>query len=122
MIDVISHKNKQYTKRRLRSKKHLKSSAERPRLIVTKTNKYIYAQVIDDSNHTVICSISSVSKEMADKKLGKDIESAKVLGTAIAKKLKSKKIDKVVFDRNGYQYHGKIKALADSCREGGIQF
>jgi large subunit ribosomal protein L18 len=122
MIDVIAHKNVQYTKRRLRSKKHLKTAADRPRLIVTKTNKYIYAQVIDDATHKVICSISSVSKEMADKKLGKSIESAKVLGEAIAKKLKSKKIDKVVFDRNGYLYHGKIKALADSCREGGIQF
>ncbi|OHD55998.1 MAG: 50S ribosomal protein L18 [Spirochaetes bacterium GWF1_51_8] len=122
MIDIIAYKQGQYRKRRLRSKKHLKTSDERPRMVVTKTNKALYVNVIDDVKHTVLCSYSTRAKELGEKKLGKNIEAAKQVGAAIGKKLKALKIEKIAFDRNGYPYHGKIKALAEACREAGIQF
>ncbi len=121
MIDVVKAKNKRYVKTKLRSKKHLKMSTDRPRMIVTRSNKYLYVQVVD-VNNKVLASYSSISKDLAGKKLGNNIESAKKVGEGIAKKLKALKIDTIVFDRNGLLYHGKIKALADTCREAGIKF
>lgn len=120
MIDKVKVKKKRYEKRRLRSKKHLKMAADRPRMIINRSNKYLYVQVVDADNK-MLCSFSSLSKEL-DKKLGNNVESAKVIGTEIGKKLKAMKITKVVFDRNGLLYHGKVKALADACREQGIEF
>ena len=122
MINVTKSKHRRYAKRRLRSKKHLVSSAKRPRMLVFRSNHYLYVQVIDDDANKVLCSFSSLSTDLEGKKLGKNIESAKVIGKAVADKLKKLKIDSVVFDRNGYLYHGKIKALADTCREAGIKF
>lgn len=122
MINTLKQKNKIFAKRKLRSKKHLKSSAERPRMVIFRSNKYLYVQVIDDTTGKVLCSISSIAKELEGKKLGNNIESAKKIGEMIGKKLKKLKIEKVVFDRNGNLYHGKIKALAEACREQGIQF
>lgn len=121
MIDVLKAKNKRFVKTRLRSKKNLKLSAERPRMVVSRSNKYLYVQVID-INNKVLAAYSSLSKDLSGKKLGKNVESAKKIGEGIAKKLKALKIDSVVFDRNGLLYHGKIQALADSCREAGIKF
>ncbi len=120
MLDVVSVKKKRYEKRRLRSKKHLKYSDDKPRMVVKRTNKYIYVQVIDTQNK-VIASISSISKEFEGKKLSNNIDSAKIIGKKIAEKLKALKIKSVVFDRNGYIFHGKIKAIVEACREAGIK-
>lgn len=90
-------------------------------MVVYKSNKYLYVQIVDAENKVLGC-VSSISKELKDKKLGKNIASAEVIGQAVAEKVKALKIKKVVFDRNGYKYHGKVKALADACRKAGIQF
>lgn len=121
MIDIISGKIKRYQKRKLRSKKHIQVSEDRPRMVVFRSNKYLYVQVIDMSNK-VLASFSSLSSELGKEKLGSNIETARIIGQKIGEKLKSLKISKVVFDRNGYLYHGKIKALADACRDVGIEF
>ncbi len=121
MIDKVKNKNIRFEKKRLRSKKHLVITDTRPRLLIVRSNKYLYANVID-INNKVLASYSSISKDLEGKRLGNNIESAKKIGAGIAKKLKALKIDSVVFDRNGLLYHGKVKALADTCREAGIKF
>ena len=121
MIDIITNKVKRHKKRKLRSKKHLRISADRPRLTVFRSNKYLYAQVIDTTN-VVLASFSSVSNELGKSKLTNNIEAATIIGTKIGEKLKAHKITKVAFDRNGYLYHGKVKALAEACRAAGIEF
>lgn len=103
-------------KRRVRAK--VSGTIERPRLAVFKSLKSIYAQVIDDIAGKTLASakLSEIAKA------GNTIEGAKEVGKLIAKKCKEVKIENVVFDRAGYQYHGKVKALADGAREGGLQF
>lgn len=109
--------NKILRKSRIRSRLH--GTAERPRLSVTISNIHITAQLIDDSSHKTIAYVSSVG----DTKLkGTMTEKATAVGTEIAKKAKAAKISKVIFDRNGRLYHGRIKALADAAREGGLEF
>jgi len=96
-------------------------SAERPRLTVFRSNKQIYVQLIDDaSGHTVIAAGSS-EKAFADKKVTK-VEQAKLVGQLIAEKAMAAGITEVVFDRNGYLYHGRVKSLAEAAREGGLKF
>jgi len=121
MIDIITNKVKRFKKRKLRSKKHLRISADRPRMTVFRSQKYLYVQVINNTNK-VLASFSSISKEFEGKKLNNNIEAAKIIGTKIGEKLNSLNIKKVSFDRNGYLYHGKVKALADACRATGIEF
>ncbi len=112
-----------YERRRLRSKKKIKGTPERPRLVVFKSNRYLYVQAVDDINQTTIASASSLEKELKDElKSTKDKEAAKVVGNLIGKRLLEKKIDSVVFDRNGYLYHGRVKSLADGAREAGLKF
>ena len=106
-------------KRRIR--KTIIGTAERPRLSVFRSNKQIYVQLIDDSNGTVIVAASSRSKDTAETKVNK-IEQAKLVGTLIAEKAKATGIENVVFDRNGYLYHGRIKSLAEAARKGGLKF
>ncbi len=122
MIDLLKMRRKRMIKARRRSKRLLKASSDRPRMIIYRSRKYMYVQVVDDVKKKILLSISSIAKELKDKKLGKNIKSAKVLGKELGMKLKEKKIDSVCFDRNGFKYHGKIKALADACREEGIKF
>ncbi len=122
MIDILKRKRGKYLKAKARTKGSLSYSQERPRMLVYRSKKYLYIQVMDDVEGKVICSVSSISKELKDKKLGKNIKSAVVLGKEVGKKLKDMKINSVSFDRNGFKYHGKIKALADACREEGIKF
>lgn len=121
MIDVSKKKRERFEKAKKRSKKHLNVVSDKPKLLVYRSNKYLYAQVIDVSGKAIL-SVSSLTKELKGQKLGKNVASAKTLGKEIAKKLKEKKIGTVCFDRNGMKYHGRIKALADSCREEGIKF
>ena len=113
---------KRYLKRRKRSKKN-KGTEERPRLVVFKSNRYIYVQAVDDSKGVTIASASSLEKEVKESlNSTKNIDAAKKVGELIAKRLIEKKIEKVVFDRNGYIYHGRVKALADAAREAGLKF
>ena len=104
---------------RIRSK--LFGTKEIPRLCVFRSNKEIYAQIIDDEAKTTLCSASSLDKDLKIKN-GSNIEAAKVVGEAIAKKAKDKKIKKIVFDRGGYLYHGRVEALANAARENGLEF
>ena len=108
--------NRLRRKKRLRAK--ISGTTERPRLSVFKSLSNNYAQIVDDSKGITICSISDIKM----KKKATKTEKAKELGTEIAKIAKEKKIEKVVFDRNGYKYHGRIKAIADGAREGGLVF
>lgn len=121
MIDIMTNKVKRYKKRKLRSKKHLYITADRPRLTVFRSKKYLYAQVIDTTNK-VLVSFSSISNELGKEILSNNIQSATIIGTKVGEKLKVLNITKVAFDRNGYLYHGKVKALADACRATGIEF
>jgi large subunit ribosomal protein L18 len=103
---------------RVRTKLH--GTAERPRLAVYRSLKYIYAQVIDDSSGKTIAAASSREKDSGAK--GSNAAAAKAVGALIAKKAKDKGVTRVVFDRGGYVYHGNIKALADAARENGLEF
>ena len=104
---------------RIRSK--VVGTAEVPRLCVFRSNTGIYAQIIDDEAKTTLCSASTLDKDLKIKN-GSNIEAAKVVGEAIAKKAASAKIKKVVFDRGGYLYHGRVAALAEAARENGLEF
>lgn len=106
-------------KQRIRSK--LAGTSEIPRMSVFRSNKQIYAQIVDDNTGKTILSASSKEKEIADQKVNK-IDQAKLVGKSIAAKAKDKGIENVVFDRNGYLYHGRIKSLADAARENGLKF
>ncbi len=96
---------------------------ERPRLTVFRSAKHLYAQIIDDTDGKTLVSSSTVAKELKDKvKYGGNVEAAKVVGVALAEKAIAAGIAKVVFDRNGFRYHGRLKALADAAREKGLVF
>ena len=107
-------------RRRLRIRKKLTGTGERPRLCVFRSNQYIYAQVIDDTKQVVLCRASSF-KDKNLKKM-KKIEAARETGKQIAALALEKGIKKVAFDRAGYKYHGRIKALAEGAREQGLEF
>ena len=110
-------------RRKLRIRKKVNGTAERPRLSVFRSSKHIYAQVIDDVNGTTLAHASTLSKDLKGT-LEEDnkVEAAKKVGALIAKICKSKKIGRVVFDRNGYLYHGRVSALAEAAREAGLEF
>lgn len=124
----MSAKKNTKTTARLRKKKHIKKNifgtSERPRLVVYKSSKHIYAQLVDDANQKTITGVSSLSKDLRDNvsKAKNKVEVAGIVGDGIAKKALDLKHEKVVFDRNGYIYHGRIKAVADSARKGGLKF
>jgi large subunit ribosomal protein L18 len=105
-------------KKRIRAK--LVGTTERPRLVVFRSNANIYAQLIDDSKGHTIAAASTTEKELT--KSGANIEGSKAVGQLVAKRAMAKGIKAVVFDRGGYLYHGKIKALADAAREAGLNF
>lgn len=112
------------TKRRLRIKRRVSgkvsASVERPRLVVFRSNAEIYAQIVDVNNKT-ICASSSKEKDLVDLKETNTAKAA-IVGKRIADKAKGLGIEKVVFDRNGFLYHGRVKSLAEGAREGGLQF
>jgi len=104
-------------------RKKVNGTAERPRLTVFRSSKHIYAQVVDDDAHQTIATASTLDEQILPQLAGlKKSDKAKKIGAAIAERLKAKGIDKVVFDRNGYIYHGRILALADAAREAGLKF
>ena len=109
--------------RHRRVRKKIEGTSVQPRLNVFRSSKHIYAQVIDDSKGITLTSTSTMTKEFKEKlSYGGNIEAAKVIGSFIAQKALSKGIEKVVFDRGGNIYHGRVKALAESAREGGLKF
>ena len=111
------------TRRHARVRKHMAGTAQRPRLNVFKSLSAIYAQVIDDSAGRTLASASTVDKDLRAKVKGmKKSEQAKMIGQAIAERAKGKGVQTVVFDRGGFRYVGRVKALADGAREGGLQF
>ncbi len=110
-------------RRHARVRKNLFGTQARPRLSVFKSLSGIYAQVIDDIEGVTLVSASTVDKELREKVKGaKKTEQAKIVGQAVAERAKSKGISTVVFDRGGFRYTGRVKALADAAREGGLQF
>jgi large subunit ribosomal protein L18 len=116
---------KKIKRQRVRSaiKANLRGTPDRPRLILVKTNKYLYSQVIDDASHQVLLCASTLEKELKAKlKSPKNKDAAKLLGETIAERLKEKKIAAVVFDRNVYAYTGRVKIFSDAAREKGIRF
>jgi large subunit ribosomal protein L18 len=121
-MDRNSLKKKRFNRRRLSIKRKIKSNTERPRLCVSRSNKNFYCQIIDDSKGITLVSASTMEKSFPVAKNRGNKEAAKAIGKLIAEKAKEKGIVKVVFDRNGFLYHGKIKILADSARENGLEF
>jgi large subunit ribosomal protein L18 len=114
-------KNRRKARIRKTIRKKINGTPERPRLIIVRSNKYLYAQVYDDENAVVLANASTLEKEVKSKLKGtKDKEAAKVLGEILAERLKKKKVKTVVFDRNVYDYKGRVKVFADSVREKGI--
>lgn len=116
-------KNDARLKRQIRVRKKIKGTTERPRLNVFKSSRHIHAQLIDDTNGVTLVAASTISPEVKDGLVySGNVEAAKKVGAAIAKKAIEKNISTVVFDRNGFLYHGRIKALADAARENGLSF
>lgn len=110
-------------RRHIRVRKHVSGTANRPRLNVFKSLTGIYAQIVDDVEGNTLISASTIDKELREKMKGmKKTEQAKAIGMAVAERAKSKGISTVVFDRGGFRYVGRVKALADGAREGGLQF
>ncbi len=107
--------------RHKRIRENLIGTAEKPRLCVFRSNKNISAQLIDDEAGVTLVSASSLDKDLNIAN-GSNLEAAKLVGASIAKKAKKAKISKVVFDRGGYQYHGRVEALAEAARENGLEF
>ena len=120
---MIGTKNRkeQTRKRHQRVRLKISGTAEAPRLAVYRSTKHIYAQLIDDVKGVTICSASSIDKDLKLEN-GGNIEAAIKVGELIAKRAKKAKIKKVVFDRGGYLYHGRVKALAEAARENGLEF
>ena len=116
--------NRKATRKRIhgRIRKKISGTSEKPRLTVNISGKHIYAQAVDDDAGKTLAAASTVEKAMAGKGKGANRASAEVVGKAFAERLLAKKKDSVVFDRGGFIYHGKVKALADAAREGGLKF
>jgi large subunit ribosomal protein L18 len=109
-------------KRKNRIRRKLSGTSERPRLSVYKSLKHIYAQIIDDSTGKTLAFASSLSKELKGNTDGDKKADAKRVGNLIAQKCRAVSVEAVVFDRNGFPYHGRIAAVADAAREGGLKF
>jgi large subunit ribosomal protein L18 len=105
-------------KRKASIRKRIHGTPERPRLTVYKSNRYTYVQAVDDQAGKTIAAASNLEKEQ--RSMGNKVASLEKLGLLIAERLKAKNVTAVVFDRNGYRYHGKVKAIADGARKGGI--
>jgi large subunit ribosomal protein L18 len=119
-MNRIELKTAQKTRRKLRVRKKVYGTPERPRMTVFRSNKHIYIQVIDDTKGRTLVSVSNLEKELVSVK--NTVGDAEKIGFAAGERLKKVNIQKVVFDRNGYLYHGVVKAVADGARKAGIEF
>ncbi|MDD3736259.1 MAG: 50S ribosomal protein L18 [Bacteroidales bacterium] len=115
-------KTEKREKIKLRIRNRIRGTAEKPRVSVFRSNKQIYAQAVDDVNGVTLASVSSREKEIATITGKKKSEVAMLVGKRLAEVCREKGIETVVFDRSGYQYHGRVKSLADGAREGGLKF
>jgi len=120
MLQKMLEKDRKRLRRKIHIRKRLFGTAERPRMTITKSNRRISVQVIDDGKGHTLVSVSTLEKEL--KNIKATVEGAGKLGEIIGKRLLEKNIKTVVFDRNGYLYHGIVKALADGSRKAGIEF
>ena len=120
MINKVSRNDKRVA-RHARVRENVQGTKQMPRLNVFRSNANIFAQIIDDENGVTLVSASSIDKELKLEN-GGNIEAAKLVGKSIAEKAREAKIKTVVFDRGGYLYHGRVKALADAARENGLEF
>jgi len=120
----VARREESRQKRKKRVRRRLQGTSERPRLCVFRSAKHIYAQVIDDTTSRTLLAVSSLSKEAKPQLQGKggNKEGAAVIGGSIAKRALEQGIKKVVFDRSGFLYHGRIKALAEAARQNGLEF
>jgi len=110
-------------RRKAHIRKKVNGTQERPRLSIFRSSKHMYAQVIDDGTHQILAAVSTLDEKISGQLSGlKKTDRAKKIGAAIAERCKAKGITKVVFDRNGFIYHGRVSALADAAREAGLQF
>lgn len=120
MRKKLNEKQRKHLKRKLHIRKYLHGTAERPRLSIFRSNKNIYLQLIDDDKAHTLASISTLEKDFIDGKV--NIATGEKIGEEMGKRLKDKNISTIVFDRNGYLYHGVVKAVADGVRKAGIEF
>jgi large subunit ribosomal protein L18 len=122
-VNVSKERRVARKKRQVRVRKKVTGSVERPRLCVFRSSKHIYAQIIEDVTGKTLVAASTSAKSQADGvKYTGNVEAAKAVGKQIAEKALAKDIKQVVFDRNGFLYHGRVKALADAAREAGLTF
>lgn len=113
----------QRVRRHLRIRKKVSGTQDRPRLSIYRSYKNIFVQLVNDQTHSTLLFASTLDKDFKEKlKYGGNVKAAEMLGDTIAKKAKENKIEKIVFDRGGYLYHGRIKALAEALRKGGLIF
>ena len=114
---------RQRNRRRHRVRKPLRGTSERPRLSVRRSHKHIYAQVIDDASGKTVVAAATVEPQLkSEVAFGGNRSAAVAIGKAVAERAKAAGVEKVAFDRSGYAYHGRVKALAEAAREGGLQF
>lgn len=123
-MNRIALKHKRYERRNRRVRKNITGTPERPRLTVFRSAEHIYAQIIDDTTARTIASASTTDRDVKAKFAGGMTKSdkCKVVGQVLAERAKSAQVNSVAFDRNGFLYHGRIKALAEAAREGGLDF
>ena len=123
MLKVKREKRARWENKRARVK-HKLLKGTKMRLVVYRSNKNIFAQIVDDNKHTTLVSASSIDKEITDsvKNAESKIQQSEIVGKSIATKAQENKILEVIFDRNGYKYHGRVKAFADAARKGGLVF
>ena len=119
-MDRLSDKRRKHDQRKRRVRKKLIGTADRPRLTVFKSHKNISVQAVDDIAGRTLASVSTLEKDMAGVK--RSVEGGKAVGQKLAERLKAAKVKTAIFDRNGYRYHGIVKAVADGAREAGLEF
>jgi large subunit ribosomal protein L18 len=122
-MNAFQRKREQRIRRHVRVRENITGTPERPRLGVQRSLKHIYGMLVDDTAHRVLLTVSSLTPELRQKFAhGGNKTVAAAVGTLLAQRAKEKKITQVVFDRSGYKYHGRVKALADAARQGGLVF
>jgi large subunit ribosomal protein L18 len=119
-VKELNDKLRKREQRKLHVRKNLEGTPEKPRMTVFKSNRYLYVQVVDDAAGATLASASTLEESL--KGIKRNVEGAEKLGEELGKRLKDKKVATVVFDRNGYKYHGIVKAIADGARKAGIEF
>lgn len=119
-----TRKTRKLTRQRLhaRVRKKISGTSQRPRLAVSFTAQHVYAQIIDDSAGKTLVAVQTTEKNLAGEKIRPNVSGAAKVGAIIAERAKAQKITQVVFDRGGFRYHGKVKALAEAARQGGLEF